>query len=44
MFDRILLAVDGSEPSNRAVEVATDLGRKIRAEVVVVHVKEREIT
>jgi nucleotide-binding universal stress UspA family protein len=44
MFEHILLAVDGSEPSRRATEVTADLARKVRAEVVVVHVKEREVT
>jgi nucleotide-binding universal stress UspA family protein len=44
MFERMLLAIDGSEPAKRAAEVAADLARKIRAEVVVVHVKEREVT
>lgn len=44
MFERILLAVDGSEPSHRATSVAADLARRIKAEIVVVHVKEREIT
>jgi nucleotide-binding universal stress UspA family protein len=42
MFQRILLAVDGSEPSNRALAVAGDLAGKLGAEVVVLHVKERE--
>jgi nucleotide-binding universal stress UspA family protein len=44
MFERMLLAIDGSEPSKRATEVAGDLARKTHAEVVVVHVKERDIT
>ncbi len=42
MFDKIVLAVDGSEPSNRAVAVAEDIAGKLGAEVIVVHVKERE--
>src|SRR6266540_770925 len=44
MFERMLLAVDGSEPAKRAAEVAVDLARKTHAEVVVVHVKERDVT
>jgi nucleotide-binding universal stress UspA family protein len=44
MFERILVAIDGSEPSRRAIEVAADLARQTRSEVVVVHVKERDIT
>jgi nucleotide-binding universal stress UspA family protein len=44
MFERILVGVDGSEPSKRAAGVAADLARKLQTEVVVVHVKERDIT
>ena len=44
MFEKIVLAVDGSEPSNRAVAVAEDIAGKLGAEVIVVHVKERETT
>jgi nucleotide-binding universal stress UspA family protein len=40
MFHRILLAVDGSEPSSRAAEVAGELGSKFGAEVVVLNVRE----
>ena len=40
MFRRILLAVDGSQPSNRATDVALDLALGLKAEVVVVHVQE----
>src|ERR1700694_6322824 len=39
MFDKILLAVDGSEPSNAAAEAAIALARKIDAPVEVVHVR-----
>jgi nucleotide-binding universal stress UspA family protein len=41
MFERILLAVDGSEPSMRAARVAGELGGKLGAEVVVLHIRER---
>ncbi len=44
MFDRILLAVDGSEHSRKAAEVAGDLGRTYHAEVVALHVREHELT
>jgi nucleotide-binding universal stress UspA family protein len=44
MFEHILLAIDGSEPARRATEVAADLARNVRAEVVVLHVKERDVT
>jgi nucleotide-binding universal stress UspA family protein len=44
MFDRILLAVDGSEHSRKAAEIAGDLGRTHHAEVVVLHVREHELT
>lgn len=41
MFETILLAVDGSKPSDRAVEVAEQLALKAGSEVVVTHVRER---
>jgi nucleotide-binding universal stress UspA family protein len=41
MFETILLAVDGSKPSDRAVEVAEQLALKAGSEVVVMHVRER---
>jgi nucleotide-binding universal stress UspA family protein len=42
MFESILLAVDGSGPSNRAVGTTLDLATKLGSEVIVVHVRERE--
>jgi nucleotide-binding universal stress UspA family protein len=44
MFQRILLAVDGSEHSFRAVPVAGDLARRCDGEVIVLHVREHEVT
>jgi nucleotide-binding universal stress UspA family protein len=44
MFERILLAVDGSEHSDRAVPVAGDLSRRYGGEVIVLHVREHEVT
>ncbi len=44
MFERILLPVDGSEHSRRAVTVAGDLARRYGAEVVVLHAREHELT
>jgi nucleotide-binding universal stress UspA family protein len=44
MFERIILAIDGSEHSLRAVPVAGDLARRYEGEVVVLHVREHEIT
>jgi nucleotide-binding universal stress UspA family protein len=44
VFEKILLAVDGSEHSAKAVAVAGDLGRRYHAEVVVLHVREHELT
>jgi nucleotide-binding universal stress UspA family protein len=44
MFERILLAVDGSEHSSKAVPVAGDLSRRYGGEVVVLHVREHEVT
>jgi nucleotide-binding universal stress UspA family protein len=40
MFGTILLAVDGSEPSNRAVAHTAQLASCVGAEVVVLHVYE----
>ncbi|HVN50766.1 MAG TPA: universal stress protein [Acidimicrobiales bacterium] len=39
MFEKILVAVDRSEHSERAVDVACDLARLSGAQVLVVHVK-----
>ena len=44
MFERILLAVDGSEHSRRAVVVAGDMSRRYGGEVIVLHVREHEVT
>ncbi|MFB3737614.1 MAG: universal stress protein [Candidatus Velamenicoccus archaeovorus] len=44
MFEKILLAVDGSEPSRRAVPVAADVARCHGGEVLVLHVREHELT
>jgi nucleotide-binding universal stress UspA family protein len=43
VFGKILLAVDGSEHSRRAVALAGDLGRRYEAEVVVFHAREHEL-
>ena len=40
MFGRILLAVDDSSPSRRAVALAANLAREHSAEVVVFHARE----
>lgn len=44
MFEKIVLAVDGSEHSKRAVPVAADLAQKYGGEVIAVHVREREVS
>jgi nucleotide-binding universal stress UspA family protein len=44
MFERILLAVDGSAPSDRATKTVADLAEKFGSEVIVLHVKETEHT
>lgn len=44
MFEKILLAVDGSEPSTRAIPVAADVALGHRAEVLVLHVQEHALT
>jgi nucleotide-binding universal stress UspA family protein len=43
MFERILLAIDGSEHSRRAVPVAADLAFRYEGEVVVFHAREHEL-
>ena len=40
MFERILLAVDESDHSRRAIPLAIDLARKSNGEIVVFHVRE----
>ena len=44
MLRRIILAVDGSEPSRRASEFAGRLALDTHSEVVVLHVRETEVT
>ncbi len=43
MYDRILVAVDHSEPSDRAVLAARDLAVLSNGEVWVLHLREREM-
>jgi nucleotide-binding universal stress UspA family protein len=43
MFEKIILAVDGSEHSVKAVPVAAEVAKKFGSEVIVVHVFERTI-
>jgi nucleotide-binding universal stress UspA family protein len=38
MFSRILVAVDGSPASERALKCAVDLGKKLEAKLIIVHV------
>ncbi|HXM55351.1 MAG TPA: universal stress protein [Candidatus Dormibacteraeota bacterium] len=40
MFQKVLLAVDGSEHSAKAVPVAADIAKKSNGEVVVFHARE----
>jgi nucleotide-binding universal stress UspA family protein len=44
VFERILLAANGSPSSRKAAEVAADIGQKYGAEVVVLHVLEQQVT
>jgi nucleotide-binding universal stress UspA family protein len=44
VFEHILLAANGSPSSSKAVDVAVDIGQKYGAEVVVLHVREQQIT
>jgi len=43
VFEHILLAVDGSEYSGKAVELAAALAKQFGSEVVVVHVHEHDV-
>jgi nucleotide-binding universal stress UspA family protein len=38
MFSRILVAVDGSEPAQRALEFAVELAKKHAAKLIILHV------
>jgi nucleotide-binding universal stress UspA family protein len=44
MFQKILLAVDGSDHSERAASVAAGIAQKFGAEVVVLHVREWNVS
>lgn len=41
MFRAIVLALDGSESSKRAIPIATELARRDGAKIVIAHVKEK---
>ena len=43
MFERILLAVDGSRNSAKAIPVAADLAARYGSDVLVFHVREHEV-
>lgn len=43
MLKKMVLAIDASDHSMRAVEVATELAEKLDGEVVVFHVEEKEV-
>jgi nucleotide-binding universal stress UspA family protein len=43
MFERIVLAVDGSKPAQRAVPVAADIASKYGSEVIAIHVVEQQL-
>ena len=43
MFEKLLVALDGSEPSKRALAAATELARLANAEVHIVHIAESEM-
>ena len=42
MFERILVAVDGSPRSEKTIQIAVDLAQRYEATVTVVHVREYE--
>jgi nucleotide-binding universal stress UspA family protein len=44
MFERIVLAVDGSEPSHRAADLAAETAGKFNSDVTIVHVVEHEMS
>ncbi len=44
MFEKVLLAVDGSEHSQMAVGLAAELARLAGGEVIIVHVREHEVS
>jgi nucleotide-binding universal stress UspA family protein len=44
VFERILLAVDGSEHSKKAIELVKQLAPQLDSEVIVVHVREKVAT
>jgi nucleotide-binding universal stress UspA family protein len=44
MFEKIILPVDGSVPSSRAVPVAADLAKRYGSEIVLVHIREFEVS
>lgn len=44
MFKSILLAVDGSEHSNKAVDAVRDLAQQSDSDLLVLHVRERLVT
>jgi nucleotide-binding universal stress UspA family protein len=42
LFERILVAVDGSPQSEKTIRLAVDLAQRYESEVTVVHVREHE--
>jgi nucleotide-binding universal stress UspA family protein len=44
MFEKIVVPVDGSVPSSRAVPAAADLAKKYGSEIVLVHIREFEVS
>jgi nucleotide-binding universal stress UspA family protein len=44
MFERILLAANGSPSSRKAADVAAEIGEKYGPDVVVLHVREQKIS
>ncbi len=43
MFEKVLLAVDGSEPARRAIPLAIDIAKKSGGEVIVFHAREHTV-
>lgn len=44
MFERILVAVDGSPYSRQAIPIATELAKRFKSDVFAIHIFERELS
>ncbi len=44
MFTRIVLAIDGSDTSKKGIPAAADVAKHYGAEILVLHIRERELS